>query len=142
MNCPAWSNKFLIIAVMVLAVLVSACTSSIPAPNATAVPSTLALKLKTPSIRGTISDVYSTAGRPHAILVEGKLESDTVYDKATVRLSDSTRVYLSQNQNYTLTSSIQLTIGLQIEVVFTGAVLERNPVSAEADEILILGSPR
>ena len=75
---------------------------------------------------------------PHGLFVEGIKESDTSYDKATVRLSDKTRIYLSQGNSYKLASASQLTVGLTVEAVFTGLILERYPVSAEAEEILIL----
>lgn len=101
--------------------------------------SNLALGVKSPSIQGIVIRVFKTTGEIDAIFVEDIETSDAAYDKATVRLTDNTNIFISHNDTYILTDTTALTIGLQVAVVFTGTILERYPVSAEAEEILILG---
>jgi hypothetical protein len=130
-----WYGNLLRVVLITFVSLAVACTPLNPQPDK---PSQLALKQVKPSIRGTIIEVFQESDVPHGLFVEGIKESDTSYDKATVRLSDKTRVYLSQGNSYRLTSASQLTVGLTVEAVFTGLILERYPVSAEAEEILVL----
>jgi hypothetical protein len=134
-----WYGNLLRVVLITFVSLVVACTPLNPQPDK---PSQLALKQVKPSIRGTITEVFQESDVPHGLFVAGIKESDTSYDKATVRLSSNTRVYEPQNTGYRLASVSQLTVGLTVEVVFTGTILERYPVSAEADEILILGETR
>jgi hypothetical protein len=132
------SNRFgnlLRIVLISFVSLVTACTPLNPQPEEL---SRLALKQVKPSIRGTITEVYQESGTPYNLYVTGIKENDTSYDKATVRVSDKTHIFLSQGNSYELTSVSQLTVGLTVEAVFTGLILERYPVSAEAEEILIL----
>jgi hypothetical protein len=135
MVSPNWYRNLLRVVVITFVALTAACTPLNPQPER---PSQLALKQVKPSIRGTIIQVFQESDVPHGLFVEGIKESDTSYDKATIRLSDNTRVYLSQGNNYKLASASQLTVGLTVEAIFTGLILERYPVSAEAEEILIL----
>jgi hypothetical protein len=134
------SHRYYRVCVIILLatiLLVVACLPFNPTPEA---PSVLALKQVKPSIRGIITRVSLTAGIPHSVFVEGQTEGDTAYDRAAVKVTDKTRIYLHQADGYRLTSATQLTTGLRVEAVFTGTILEIDPVRAEADEILILGA--
>lgn len=130
-----WYSNLWRVVVIACVALTVACTPLTPQPE---MPSQLALKQLKPSIRGTITDVFQKSDVPHGIFVEGVIESDTSYDRAFIRISDDTRIYLLQDKIYTLTSAAQLTIGLQVESVFTGTILESYPVQVTAEEILIL----
>lgn len=129
-------RRVCVVFVLAITLLAVACIPLNPKPE---VPSKLWLKQVTPSIRGVITRVSLTGGVPHAVFVEGPSETDTTYDVASVIVRDSTRIYLQREGSYSITSASQLTIGLRVEAVFTGTILEIYPVRAEADEILILG---
>jgi hypothetical protein len=93
---------------------------------------------KNPHIRGTILDISTPEGRVHGFVVEGVVEADTDYDKAFVGVTETTRVYLQIDTGYEVVDPNQLTVGMKVEVLFTGIVMESYPVQAEADEILII----
>jgi len=93
---------------------------------------------KNPHIRGTILDISTLEGRVHGFVVDGVVEADTDYDKAFVGVTETTRVYLQTDTGYDVANPNQLTVGMKVEVLFTGIIMESYPVQAEADEILII----
>jgi uncharacterized OB-fold protein len=63
---------------------------------------------------------------------------DTDYDKAFIGVTETTRIYLQTDSGYDVADPNQLTVGMKVEVLFTGIIMESYPVQAEADEILII----
>ena len=100
--------------------------------------SLLAAHSKQPDIRGKITAVIVTGGKTNAIHIEGVLEEDTKYDKASARITEKTRVFKLVGESYTVSSLDQLIVGQTVEVLFTGIIREKYPISAEAEEILII----
>jgi hypothetical protein len=110
-----------------------------PTPTNTPIPvSALATQSQKPDIRGKITAVLETEGQINAIHIEGVLENDTKYDRATARITEKTLIYVLKGDSYEVASIDQLVVGLRVEVLFKGMILEKYPVSAEADEILIV----
>jgi hypothetical protein len=93
---------------------------------------------KTPHIRGTILDIFTQEGSISGIYIEGIVESDTTVDKARVGITEATRIYLQTASGYEVATPEQLTVGLKVEVLFTGTILESYPPQAKAGEILII----
>lgn len=90
-----------------------------------------------PAIRGAISSVsFRPGGSTLAtILVEGRVEPDTQYDKAAVAVTRSTRIRRADGASVPVDA---LGAGMQVEVWFTGPVAESYPVQATADTIVVL----
>ena len=97
-------------------------------------------------IRGTITEISpSQVGSDTLgfLFIEGSLYPDTSYDKAQVRITNSTIIlkYSSQwNTDLTMepTPFKELQVGMMVEVTFTGAVAESYPVQATAKKVVIL----
>ena len=85
-------------------------------------------------IRGTVSAITVT-GDTAVMLVEGKTEDDTLYDKASVRMDEKTQV-MKDGQPAGISDIRQ---GDQVEAVFEGVVAESYPVQAYAKTVRILG---
>ena len=120
-------NKKIIIIFLCLILFVLAGCSSGPGPSGSD-----EYKI---GIRGTITDINT--GKDGAnILVEGNIEPDTVYDKASVHIDAQTMIQkddLSRLFEYT-----DLKLGDKVEVVFRGAVAESYPVQGTADIVRII----
>ncbi len=86
-------------------------------------------------IRGNITSIYID-GDNGSILVEGKKEEDTVYDKASVSIDKNT-IIQKDNLNRAFTIN-DLEIGTRVEVIFDGAVAESYPVQGKASVVKIL----
>jgi beta-N-acetylhexosaminidase len=88
-------------------------------------------------IRGEITKLsLSNNSKLINILVEGKIEEDTSYDKASVYVGEKTKIY-NADTNKELTIS-DLKEGLTVEIVFTGPVRESYPVQADAKIVKII----
>jgi beta-N-acetylhexosaminidase len=88
-------------------------------------------------IRGEITKLsLNDSSRIVNILVEGKIEEDTSYDKASVYVGEKTKIYQADT-NKELTIG-DLKEGLKVEIVFTGPVRESYPVQADAKIINII----
>ena len=72
------------------------------------------------------------------ILVEGNLESDTAYDKASIAITGKTKVIAKDTKKRL--SKDDLREGMQVEVVMEGPVRESYPVQGDAKEVRILDS--
>jgi len=86
-------------------------------------------------IRGTVINV-SRFGDTVTILVEGKKDADTYYDKASIRIDKKTlitKVPLSRAIDIS-----EITIGDKVEVTFVGPVAESYPVQAIAELVNII----
>jgi beta-N-acetylhexosaminidase len=88
-------------------------------------------------IRGVVTH-KSESGTEGTILVEGKVEADTSYDKASVRITKETLI-----QKDAMSRSFELSdieIGSRVEVIFEGPVAESYPVQGTADAVRILSA--
>ena len=89
------------------------------------------------SIRGQITAVLTNDSKAvTAVMVEGKLESDTVYDKARVAIDKGTKI-LKGSTGEKLAAG-DLKEGMKVEAVFEGPVAESYPVQAKAGTIRVI----
>ncbi|WP_096156272.1 DUF3221 domain-containing protein [Bacillus sp. FJAT-45066] len=86
-------------------------------------------------IRGTVTEI-SPDGEYGAILVEGKVEEDTDFDKASVRITKDTLIQKDALSKLHVFSDIQ--VGDMVEVIFDGPVAESYPVQGTASIIRII----
>jgi hypothetical protein len=91
-----------------------------------------------PSIRGTVVTIAAPSRVISGFMVEGHQDADTTYDKASVRVTEGTHVFIKQGENYTEASASALQVGQAVEVWFTGPVAESYPVQATAQQIVIV----
>ncbi|SCG82781.1 hypothetical protein DW1_1208 [Proteiniborus sp. DW1] len=88
-------------------------------------------------IRGEITSVViSDDNKVVSILVEGELEEDTSYDKASISIDESTSIYLLTVKDKV--SAEELKEGIKVDVIFTGPIRESYPVQATAKIIRII----
>jgi len=86
-------------------------------------------------IRGIIKDINISKDGAN-ILVEGKIQADTVFDKASVNINTDTMI---QKDNLSRLFEISdLKLGDKVEVVFKGPVAESYPVQGTADIVRII----
>lgn len=112
--------------------------SPLASPDAIASPATngegTASTCTDPDIRGMITNV-SVENDGVVILIEGEIEEDTSYDRASVTVNQQTQISRRQGGSVTLDD---LQNGVQVEACFSGPVMESYPVQAEADGVVIL----
>jgi hypothetical protein len=95
-------------------------------------------------IRGLITNIHRAdverreKGIIGSILVEGVNEEDTKFDKASVKITDKTRIFEQEGQDRHPVTFESLQIGQRVQARFTGPVMKSYPVKAEAIEIVIL----
>jgi beta-N-acetylhexosaminidase len=91
------------------------------------------------SIRGKIVTLDALQGiEGKRIMVEGLKENDTDYDKASIKVTNSTKMFRLEEGKTVKVSMDELKLGQQVEVVFVGPVAESYPVQATAGQIVIL----
>ena len=73
-----------------------------------------------------------------SIRVEGAKEKDIGYDKASVRVTDKTKIEKLVGKERKPARFDDLKKGCKVQALFTGPVAESYPVQATAKEILIL----
>jgi len=88
-----------------------------------------------PSIRGTVSSVSQTPDGITGILVEGPIADGTTLDKASLSITDKTRVVSASDEKV---DADTLATGMRVEVWITGPIAESYPVQADADIVRIL----
>lgn len=99
-------------------------------------------------IRGTATRVSlaDEAARKRGILatilVEGAKEKTTSYDKASIRITDKTKLEKRVDKERKTCKPEDLKVGCKVQAIFTGPVAESYPVQATAREVLILETPR
>ena len=118
-------------------------------------PAMLALAVVTPafadekdkekvSIRGTPASVSPAdedgkkAGLLGTILMEGRKDKDTDYDKAMVKVTKATKIFQQVGRELKPASFDDLKPGVKLEIQFQGPVSESFPVQATAGKIVIL----
>jgi hypothetical protein len=118
--------KIIIISLSLILLIIAGCSVN-PGPTAT-------IDYQV-GIRGIIKDI--NIGKDGAIiLVEGKIQSDTVYDKASVHINIDTMI---QKDNLSRLFEISdLKLGDKVEVIFKGPVAESYPVQGTADIVRII----
>jgi len=113
----------------------------------------LALALHTPafaadekvSIRGTPASVSPAdedgkrSGILGTVLLEGRKDKDTEYDKAMVKVTKATRIFRLIGRDLKEASFDDLKPGVKMEIHFQGPVSESFPVQATAGKIVIIG---
>lgn len=88
-------------------------------------------------IRGEIAQITTDdSSKITAILVEGKIDNDTRFDKANVKIDGKTKIF-KRNTNQALSLEV-LKQKTNVEIVFSGPVAESYPVQAAAKIIRIL----
>jgi hypothetical protein len=97
------------------------------------------------SIRGTPASVSPAdeegkkAGVLGTILIEGRKDKDTEYDKAMVKVTKATRIYRLIGKDLKEASFDDLKPSVKMEIHFQGPVSESFPVQATAGKIVIVG---
>ncbi len=86
-------------------------------------------------IRGIIIDISLTEGGA-AIMVEGQVEEDTVYDRASVKINSDTMI--QKDDMSRLFEISDLRVGDRVEVYFAGPVAESYPVQGTAAIVRII----
>lgn len=86
-------------------------------------------------IRGNITEITMSDDNVMVIMVEGKVESDTVYDKGRVRITKDTVILKDTDEKI---SPENLREGMTVEVVFQGGVNESYPVQGQAKAIRVM----
>lgn len=88
-------------------------------------------------IRGEIQKISTNpSGKITAIYVEGKIEQDTGHDKASISITEKTKIYEADGKKKIEASSLKE--GMKVEVDFEGPVRESYPVQADAKTIRVL----
>jgi beta-N-acetylhexosaminidase len=95
-------------------------------------------------VRGEVKSVTGLKAKDLVanILVEGAKEKDTQHDKASVTLTNATKVYVWAGGKKREAKLGDVKQGVTVQCTFTGPVLESYPVQARAAEVLILEQPK
>ena len=94
-----------------------------------------------PAIRGSITSRNPAGGQGGlvgSILVEGNIEGDTQFDKASIAITSETQIFEQVEQERRPATFEALQVGQKVEAWFTGPVAESYPVQAVASDIVIL----
>jgi hypothetical protein len=92
-------------------------------------------------IRGNITNITKNTEDKNiigSILMEGNLERDTKYDKASVTITRQTHIFEYNNKKFIKADFESFKIGQKVQALFTGQVLESYPVQVKAIEVVIL----
>jgi hypothetical protein len=96
-------------------------------------------------IRGTVVEVHhmeAPGGERGAILgavlIEGVVEEDTIYDKASITISRATDIFARVGEKPIPAAFDDVAVGQRAEVRFAGPVMETYPYQGMAAELLIL----
>jgi hypothetical protein len=74
-----------------------------------------------------------------SILIEGRKDKDTEYEKAIVKVTRGTKIYRRIGKDLKEASFDDLRPGVKMEIHFQGPVAESLPVQATAGKIVIVG---
>jgi hypothetical protein len=95
-------------------------------------------------IRGNITTIHQAEAQRReegvigSVLIEGVIQEDTEFDRASVTITDKTRIFEHAGQEHRPVTFESLEIGQRVQARFTGPVMESYPVQATAIEIVIL----
>jgi beta-N-acetylhexosaminidase len=88
-------------------------------------------------IRGEITKISTNpSGNITNIFVEGKIEQDTGQDKASISITEKTKIYEAEGNKKLDASSLKE--GIRVEVIFEGPIRTSYPVQADAKIIRVL----
>jgi beta-N-acetylhexosaminidase len=88
-------------------------------------------------IRGEVKKVSTNdKGKITGIYVEGEIEQDTENDKASIYITEKTKIYEADGKKKLEASSLKE--GMKVEVNFEGPVRESYPLQADAKTIRVL----
>lgn len=88
-------------------------------------------------IRGQVTKISTdNSGKIKGILVEGIVEQDTEYDKASVFIGENTKIYKNHTKEELERGALKE--GIKVEVIFEGGVRESYPVQADAKVIRVI----
>lgn len=96
------------------------------------------------SIRGMPASVSPAdddakkAGVLGTILMEGRKDKDTEYEKAMVKVTKATKIFQQVGRELKPASFDDIKPGVKMEIQFQGAVAESFPVQATAGKIVIM----
>jgi hypothetical protein len=99
-------------------------------------------------IRGAITKVNASdddvkkKGILGTLLVEGTKERTTNYDKASVKISNKTKILKQDGKERKEAKFEDLKKGCKVQIDFTGPVAESYPVQATAGTVIILEEPK
>ncbi|KJS82120.1 MAG: hypothetical protein JM58_15435 [Peptococcaceae bacterium BICA1-8] len=85
-------------------------------------------------IRGNITQIETIQKGMTSILVEGEIEPDTSFDKASIAITEKTKIYRGKER----ISLGSLEGGIKVEVEITGPVRESYPVQATAKAVWVI----
>jgi hypothetical protein len=102
--------------------------------------STPALAAQPPHLRGCITKVETLPSGESSIFVEGDSGPNISYRHGSVRITSRTHIFKRQDQDFIRATISDLTLDKEVEVLFIGEVLERDPPSGDAGEIVIVDS--
>jgi beta-N-acetylhexosaminidase len=106
-------------------------------------PETKAAKPPKADVRGTVKTVTALRAKGGvSLLIEGKKEKDTGYDKASVSVLAGATVEKWVDGKKVKAKVSDIKVGCKVQCVFSGPVLESLPVQASAKEVLILETPK
>ena len=93
-----------------------------------------------PAIRGNITNRNAGAGGDlvGSVLVEGQVEADTSFDKASIAVTVKTQIFEQVGSERRPATFEALQVGRSVEAWFEGPVAESYPVQATASDIVIL----
>jgi beta-N-acetylhexosaminidase len=100
----------------------------------------LAVDKRKADIRGTITSVSLTDEKKNLgrLRVEGKIESDTGFDKAMIRVTATTKLEKWLKGKLVSASISEFKEGCQVEAGFEGPIAESYPVQVNAGWLLLL----
>ncbi|MCM0648119.1 YobA family protein [Clostridium swellfunianum] len=88
-------------------------------------------------IRGEIKKVSKNdKGMITSIFVEGKIEQDAEYDKASIYITEKTKIFEGDGKKKLELSSLKE--GMKVEVDFEGPIRESYPIQVDAKAIRVL----
>ncbi len=130
-------NKFVFLfsITFIVAIFFSGCQIQISPTKTPIIPK---LTGKSPHVRGVIREIYKNEGKISGVFIVGTKESDTIYDKAIVGITEKTGIYSKINSIYKIISPENLFVGEVAAILFVGPIGESNPVQAYADEIVVI----
>ena len=100
--------------------------------------SELATHAKKPDIRGRIVKMIVREGELPYINIEGPIENETRIDKAFAKIELGTLIFQLLPEGYEKASVDDIHEGINVEVLYSGEVLEKFPRTGNAGEILII----
>ena len=92
-------------------------------------------------IRGNITNITKNTEDKNiidSILIEGNLERDTKYDKASITVTRQTHIFEYSNKKFIKADFESFKIGQKVQALFAAQVLESYPVQVKAIEVIIL----